>query len=163
MVSRLLPLLAASLALCASAALAAHAEGTEAARPRPVVAVVLSGGGARGFAHVGALNVIEEAGIPVDIVVGTSMGAIVGGLYAAGYSPSDMERIGRGVDWQAAFDDALSESPYGFREREVSRRYPFTLAFNAGGLWAERSLFGAQSITTLLVGDSPSPVKKPPP
>jgi NTE family protein len=114
------------------------------------VAVVLSGGAALGFAHVGVLKVIEEVGIPIDIVVGTSMGAIVGGLYAAGYSPSDMEKISRGVDWQSAFDDALADSPYSFRERELSRRYPFSLDLNSGGFWANRGLFGAQSITTLL-------------
>ena len=99
---------------------------------------------------MGALEVIEEIGIPVDIVVGTSMGAIVGGLYAAGYSPSDMERLSRGVDWQSAFDDALADSPYSFREKQVSRRYPFSLDLNLGGVWAGRGVFGAQSITTLL-------------
>ncbi len=140
-------LLATALCLCVAPA---FAEGTEAARPRPVVAVVLSGGAALGFAHVGVLKVIEEAGIPVDIVVGTSMGAIVGGMYAAGYSPSDMERISRGVDWQAAFDDALTDSPYSFRERELSRRFPFSLALNPGGLLAGGGVFGAQSVTTLL-------------
>ncbi|MGA2639793.1 MAG: patatin-like phospholipase family protein [Spirochaetia bacterium] len=147
MISRFPTLLIAALNLCAARL---SADGTEAARPRPVVAVVLSGGAALGFAHVGVLKVIEEAGIPIDIVVGASMGAIVGGLYAAGYSPSDMARISRGVDWQAAFDDALADSPYSFRERELSRRFPFSLALNSGGLLAGRGLFGAQSITTLL-------------
>lgn len=146
-VSRFFFLLVAALGLVAVRVLA---DGTQAARPRPVVAVVLSGGAALGFAHVGVLKAIEAAGIPVDIVVGTSMGAIVGGLYAAGYSPSDMERISRRVDWQVAFDEALADSPYSFREREVSRRYPFTVGFNSGGLWTDKGLFGAQSITTLL-------------
>jgi NTE family protein len=143
--------LSALLSLVASlAAAAAHGEEALTAPPRPVVAVVLSGGAALGFAHVGVLKVIQELGIPVDIVVGASMGAIVGGLYAAGYSPSDMERISQGEDWQTAFDDALSESPYSFREREVSRRYPFTLDINGGKLWADSGLFGAQSVTTIL-------------
>jgi NTE family protein len=145
---RLITVLGAVLTFCA--ALPAHPQAQGAVRPRPVVAVVLSGGGALGFAHVGVLKVIEEIGIPVDIVVGTSMGAIVGGLYAAGYSPSDMERLSRGLDWQSAFDDALADSPYSFREREVSRRYPFSLDLNASGFWADRGVFGAQSITTLL-------------
>ena len=130
MLTRIIPVLSVALCVCAPVPVLSA---QDAARPRPVVAVVLSGGGALGFAHVGALKVIEEIGIPVDIVVGTSMGAIVGGLYAAGYSPSDMEKLSRGVDWQSAFDDALADSPYSFREREVSRRYPFSLDLNAGG------------------------------
>ena len=117
---------------------------------RPVVAVVLSGGAALGFAHVGVLKVIEEMGIPIDIVVGASMGAIVGGLYAAGYSPTDMERIASQVDWRTGFDDTLTDSPYGFREREVSRRFPLTVGFDAGGVWAGTGLLNGQSITTLL-------------
>ena len=61
---------------------------------RPKVAVVLSGGGAKGTAHIGALKVIEEAGIPIDYVVGTSMGAIVGGLYSIGYTPQPIGQYG---------------------------------------------------------------------
>ncbi|MGO9307739.1 MAG: patatin-like phospholipase family protein [Spirochaetia bacterium] len=140
-------LLVGTLCLCAACS---FADAAQPVRPRPVVAVVLSGGAALGFAHVGVLKVIEEAGIPVDIVVGTSMGAIVGGLYAAGYSPSDMQRLSHGVDWQTAFDDALTDSPYSFRERELSRRYPFSLPLGNGGLLAGGGLFGAQSVTTLL-------------
>jgi len=117
---------------------------------RPVVAVVLSGGAALGFAHIGILKVIEQMGIPVDIVVGASMGAVVGGFYAAGYSPSDMERIAATVDWRTGFDDAVADSPYSFREREVSRRFPLTVGFDSGGFWAGRGLLAGQSITTML-------------
>ena len=63
------------------------------AQERPKVAVVLSGGGAKGTAHIGALKVIEKAGIPIDYVVGTSMGAIVGGLYAIGYTPEQLDSM----------------------------------------------------------------------
>jgi NTE family protein len=128
----------------------ASAQETQPDRPQPVVAVVLSGGAALGFAHVGVLKVIEELGIPVDIVVGASMGAIVGGLYAAGYSPADMERIAGRVDWRAGFDDTMADSPYGFREREVSRRFPFTVGFDSGGVWAGKGLLAGPLITTLL-------------
>ena len=62
---------------------------------RPRVAVVLCGGGAKGAAHIGALKVIEEAGIPIDIVCGTSMGALVGGLYSIGWTPQEMDSITR--------------------------------------------------------------------
>ena len=57
------------------------------------VAVVLSGGGAKGVSHIGVLRALEENGVPIDYIAGTSMGAIIGGLYAAGYSPDQMEKI----------------------------------------------------------------------
>ena len=62
------------------------------------VGVVLSGGGAKGYAHVGALKRIEEAGIKIDYIGGTSMGAIIGGLYAAGYTPDELEKIMHQLD-----------------------------------------------------------------
>jgi len=77
--------------------------GTEAA-PRPVVGLVLSGGGARGLAHVGVLKALEAARVPVDLIVGTSMGAIVGGLYASGMSADELEREMLAVDWGDLFE-----------------------------------------------------------
>lgn len=68
---------------------------------RPRVAIVLSGGGGRGGAHIGALRALERAGVPIDLVVGTSFGALVGGLYAAGYSTDDLELILKSLDWNA--------------------------------------------------------------
>lgn len=72
---------------------------------RPRVAVVLSGGGAKGLAHVGVLKVLERAGIPVDIVTGTSMGAIVGGLYACGWTASELDSLVRRQDWRFLLSD----------------------------------------------------------
>ena len=66
---------------------------------RPKVGVVLSGGGAKGFAHIGALRVIEEAGIPIDYIAGTSMGSIIGGLYAVGYDPDMMQKLCTEQNW----------------------------------------------------------------
>lgn len=66
---------------------------------RPKIAVVFAGGGAKGMAHLGAIKVIESCGIPVDIVVGTSMGSIVGGLYSIGYTSDELLEIARGTDW----------------------------------------------------------------
>lgn len=71
---------------------------------RPVVGLVLSGGGARGFAHVGVLKALEAAQVPVDLIVGTSMGAIVGGLYASGMSADELEREILAVDWGDLFE-----------------------------------------------------------
>lgn len=74
------------------------------------VGLVLSGGGAKGFAHIGVLKVLHEHGIPVHVVTGSSMGAMVGGLYAAGYEPARIEEIALDLDWQAFFDDRYKRS-----------------------------------------------------
>ncbi len=75
-------------------------------RTRPRVAIVLSGGGAKGLAHIGVLQVLESAGISPDVVTGTSMGALVGGLYAIGYSPAELDTLVRRLDWPRYFSDA---------------------------------------------------------
>src|SRR5579862_511303 len=67
---------------------------------RPRIGLVLSGGGARGAAHVGVLKVLEQLHIPIDAIAGTSMGAVVGGLYASGLSARDIEKIMTSVNWQ---------------------------------------------------------------
>ncbi|MBD3165280.1 hypothetical protein GF324_01660, partial [bacterium] len=72
---------------------------------RPRVGLILSGGAAKGLAHIGVLQVIEEAGLEVDIVTGTSMGAIVGGLYSIGYTPDEIADIVRDTDWNVLFSD----------------------------------------------------------
>ncbi len=77
---------------------------------RPKIALVLSGGGARGAAHVGVLKAIEQLRIPVDIVTGTSAGAIVGGLYAAGLSPERIEEVLRSTDWDSLLQDGPSRT-----------------------------------------------------
>ena len=95
------------LALClAGAPLLAKAQAPAAtpAAERPRVGLVLSGGGARGFAHVGVLKALEAARVPVDVIVGTSMGAIVGGLYASGMSADDLEREILSVNWGDLFE-----------------------------------------------------------
>lgn len=76
------------------------------AQNRKKVAVVLSGGGAKGVAHIGALKVIEKAGIPIDYVVGTSMGALVGGLYSIGYTPQQLDSLVNAQDWKFLLSDA---------------------------------------------------------
>ena len=68
------------------------------------VAVVLSGGGAKGLAHIGVLKYLEERGIPIDFIAGTSMGAIIGGFYAAGYSPAEIEKITQTRDFRGWID-----------------------------------------------------------
>ena len=82
---------------------------------RPKVALVLSGGGAKGAAEVGALKVIERAGIPIDIVVGTSIGSIVGGLYCCGYTPEQLDTMFRTQEWLSLLTDRnhqFANQPY---------------------------------------------------
>src|SRR5690348_12472055 len=80
---------------------------------RPRIGLVLSGGGARGAAHVGVLKVLEQLHIPIDAIAGTSMGAVVGGLYASGFSARDIERIVSTLNWQDAFKDRSEERRVG--------------------------------------------------
>ncbi len=86
--------------------------------PRQRVGLVLGGGGARGGAHVGVLRVLEELRVPVDRVAGTSMGALVGALYAAGYSPDEIEEILGAIPWDQAFRDAPDRSLRAFRPKQ---------------------------------------------
>ena len=79
---------------------------------------MLSGGGARGSAHVGVLKVIEEKRIPVDFIAGTSMGAIIGGLYSSGLSPEEIERILASTDWNDLFSDRPSRQHLSFRRKQ---------------------------------------------
>ena len=77
-------------------------------RERPRVGVVLSGGGAKGSAHIGALKVLEEVGIPVDFVAGTSMGSVVGGMYCLGYTPEELDSLIRSIDWSVYMSNSVN-------------------------------------------------------
>jgi NTE family protein len=90
---------------------------------RPRICVVLSGGGARGMAHIGVLEVLEELKIPIDCIAGTSMGAVVGGLYASGMSARDIDKTMRSVDWQEAFNDAPPRRDLAFRRKQDDRNF----------------------------------------
>jgi hypothetical protein len=90
---------------------------------RPRVCLVLSGGGARGIAHIGVLKVLEDMKIPIDCIAGTSMGAVVGGLYASGMSAHDIEKTMRSVDWQEAFHDAPPRRDLNFRRKQDDRNF----------------------------------------
>lgn len=96
------------------------------ATQRKKVAVVLSGGGAKGMAHIGALKVIEQAGIPIDIVTGTSMGSIIGGLYACGNPVDKLDSIVRVQDWVYVLSDKDDLSHQSLREREKQNTYVFS-------------------------------------
>ena len=77
----------------------------QAQKGRPKVGVVLSGGGAKGVAHISALRAIEQAGIPIDIITGTSMGSLIGGLYAVGWSCDELDSLVRNQEWSFLLTD----------------------------------------------------------
>lgn len=100
-------------------------------KPRPKVALVLSGGGARGFAHIGVLRALQELRIPVDFVVGTSMGSVVGGAYAAGSSVEQLEQLVRRTDWNAVVADRAPRDELFYRRREEDLLLPSRIEFGA--------------------------------
>ena len=93
------------------------------AQSRPRVGLVLGGGGARGGAHLGVLEVLEELRIPIDCVAGTSQGALVGGAYAAGVSPADIKELVARTDWNAMFDDSAGRQAVDMRRKELDDRF----------------------------------------
>src|SRR5690554_3291678 len=90
---------------------------------RERVGLVLSGGAARGLTHIGVLRALEEQGIVIDAIAGTSMGAVVGGLYAAGYSVAELERLAIELDWQQALSDAPARKNIPFRRKQDDRDF----------------------------------------
>lgn len=99
------------------------------AAPRKKVALVLEGGSALGLAHVGVIEWLDENHIPVDYVTGTSMGALLGGMYAMGYSPGEIQQTVATIDWDAVLYDRIDYQDLAFRRKEDRRTYPNTLAF----------------------------------
>ena len=99
---------------------------------RKKVAVVLSGGGAKGMAHIGVLKVLEQAGIPVDIVTGTSMGSIIGGLYAIGYNASALDSVARAQDWSYVITDKEDLRNQSLSDRKKQSTYVYTTGFTFG-------------------------------
>lgn len=96
---------------------------------RKKVGLVLGGGGAKGMAHIGVLKVLEEAGIPIDYIAGTSMGAIVGGLYAIGYSAMEIDSMVREQDWALLLSDRVERRSQSFPEKENSEKYVLSIPF----------------------------------
>lgn len=120
--------LAFTLLLCLTPA-ASAAQDT----PRPRIGLALSGGGARGIAHVGVLKWLEEHRIPIDYVAGTSMGGLAGGMYASGMTPEAMEELVRTTDWDAVLASSPPYPELSFRRKEDQRDYSSSIAFGLRG------------------------------
>ncbi|MEM1262555.1 MAG: patatin-like phospholipase family protein [Pseudomonadota bacterium] len=118
----------------------------------PRIGLVLSGGGARGAAHVGVLKALKEMNIPVHAVAGTSMGAVVGGLYAAGMEPEALERLVTDIDWQDAFSDRSARTTRTFRRRQDDLGYlvKFDVGFNDGEIQLPKGLIQGQKLGLIL-------------
>lgn len=117
---------------------------------KPKVGLVLSGGGAKGFAHIGVLKVIDSLGIKIDYVAGTSMGAIVGSLYASGYSGKQLDSIFRSLDFDKVINDNLPRSAKTFYERDNTEKYAIALPFNKFKLKLPSALSRGQNVFNLL-------------
>ena len=96
---------------------------------RPTVGLVLSGGGAKGAAHVGVIKYLEELGIPVDMVVGTSMGGLVGGLYSLGYDVDQIDSLVRNMDWPWVLSDELSREYISYTDAKYKEKYLISIPF----------------------------------
>ncbi|MEM6639587.1 MAG: patatin-like phospholipase family protein [Pseudomonadota bacterium] len=119
---------------------------------RPSIGLALSGGGARGAAHVGVLRVLEELNVPIDCIAGTSMGAIVGGLYAAGQSAEELQAVIESVDWEDAFRDDPPRDQLSFRRKQDDYDFlaDFELGLRGGQVKLPLGVVQGQKLTLLL-------------
>jgi NTE family protein len=126
----------------------ADAPGARTTAPAPRIGLALSGGGARGIAHVGVLKVLEEMRIPISCVTGTSMGAIVGGTFASGRSVEDMEQAVLAVDWAEIFPDAPPRKEIAIRRKVDEYKTLFKPEFGVkdGGLSLPKGVVAGLSI-----------------
>ena len=126
-------------------------------KERPKVAVVLSGGSAKGFAHVGALQVLEEAGIPIDMIAGTSMGAVIGGLYAVGYTADMIDSLINLQDWNYLMRDHVSRQNLPATRRGdrkshlVSLPYQLKIKERSGRVSLPPGVYAGQNIYSLFL------------
>jgi NTE family protein len=115
---------------------------------RPRIGLVLGGGGAKGGAHIGVLKVLEKYQVPVDAIAGTSMGAIIGALYASGNSAEEIEEIVRSIDWNTIFDDKTPRRLINFRRKQDDQSFltDFKLSFRNGELVLPEGLIQGQKL-----------------
>ncbi|MBT8110081.1 MAG: patatin-like phospholipase family protein [Gammaproteobacteria bacterium] len=148
--------LAAVLTLLVTAASDANAQIVDAQaqeeHQRPRIGLVLGGGGARGAAHIGVLKELERLRVPVDFIAGTSMGAIVGGLYASGMTAHELEELAGSLDWAAALTDKPSREDLSFRRKQDDTQFPidFELGVRGTDLVLPKGVIQGQKLDLLL-------------
>ena len=124
--------------------------GLSSQKKQPKVGLVLSGGGAKGFAHIGVLKEIDKAGLQIDYIGGTSMGGIIGGLYAVGYSGNQIEQMMLDTDFLALLRDKLPRKAETFFEKEFGEKTVFTLPVNKGKIGLPRAISKGQNVLNFL-------------
>ena len=117
----------------------------------PKLGLALAGGGAKAAASIGVLKVLQQEGIPIAAIAGTSMGAGVGGLYAAGYQPDEIERIFLGSDWNDIFNDKPARAFLTQEQKEAESRHLLEFTFQKGRFMPPAGLTAGQKLTNLLV------------
>lgn len=119
---------------------------------RPRIGLALGGGGARGAAHIGVLKELERLRIPIDAIAGTSMGAIVGGLYASGKTPEELQQLVESLDWADAFDDRSKREHRSFRRKEDDAAFPIPLELGLrdGSLQLPKGIIQGQKLSLIL-------------
>lgn len=129
-----------------------HTTACEKAVGRPCIALVLAGGGARGSSHVGVLQALEEHQVPIDLVVGTSMGSFVGGLYASGKSSAEIEQLFVSADWNSGYVDDLPRSLIPNRRKRHNDSYPIQIGigFDGSGFKLPKGVFQGQGMRRLI-------------
>ncbi|MCG3119379.1 MAG: Outer membrane protein assembly factor BamA [bacterium] len=118
--------------------------------PRLRVGLALSGGGAKGFAHIGVLKVLEEAGLPVDCIAGTSMGSVIGGLYAIGYTADSLAALAQQENWSDFFNDAINRRDLPMEEKNWDGRYIAGFPIRQHNVQLPAGLVAGQKISALL-------------
>lgn len=117
---------------------------------KPHIALVLGGGSARGAAHIGILKQLEAYNIPVDVIIGTSMGSVVGGLYASGLSPQEIEQATYTIDWQALFVDQSERDKLSFRRKQEAKYFGVEIGINKKEISVSRGLIQGQKFNLTL-------------
>ncbi|MCZ4695965.1 hypothetical protein DWB61_14370 [Ancylomarina euxinus] len=116
---------------------------------RPKIGLVLSGGGAKGFAHIGVLKVLEEMNMPIDYISGTSMGSIIGAFYAMGYSASEIEKIVLSQDWESLLKDEISRKYIHVKDKINLDRYVISFPIKPKGIRIPAGIVKGQNIINL--------------
>ncbi len=119
-------------------------------KQRPKTALVLSGGGSRGMVHIGVLKALEENHIPIDIIIGTSIGSVIGGLYASGYSPEQLTEIMKNIEWNAIYRDETDRTALYVGQKSEQDRYLLTIRFQNGNPFIPAAISPGQKILEIL-------------
>jgi NTE family protein len=140
------------LLICMALGMGVPLAAVQTAPQRPRIGLVLGGGGAKGGAHIGVLKVLEELRVPIDFIVGTSVGAVMGGLYASGISPENLEAAVRSLNWQDLLTDRAPRRRLTFRRRQDDENIPsrFEVGFNHGDFQLPPGLITGQNVENTL-------------